>query len=145
MIIGALSQRLNTFLAGSRELRQLTQTARDLAALQRQYQQVAPAALLRASRVQWFESQVLILAADNAAVAAKLRQLAPQLALQLRQMGVEVTGIQVRVQVGMPPQRRPAGPRTLSSSGRQQLGQLAGTLADDSPLKRALQRLARKG
>lgn len=136
-----MSQRLNSYFTGSQELRQISRTAQELAALQRHYQRIAPPSLMRASRVHWFEQQTLTLAADNAAIAAKLRQLAPQLALQLRQIGVEVTGIQVKVQVGQPPGVRTPGSRTLSTAGRKQMSELAGNLPD-SPLRNALQRLA---
>ncbi|MBI1175610.1 MAG: DUF721 domain-containing protein [Sideroxydans sp.] len=139
--IDAVSQRLNSYFTGSQELRQFSRTARELAALQRHYRRLAPPSLARASRVHWFEQQTLVLAADNAAIAAKLRQLAPQLVLQLRQGGVEVTGIQVKVQVGQSPDNRPAGGRKLSPAGRQQMAELAASLPD-SPLKNALQRLA---
>jgi hypothetical protein len=136
-----MSQRLNSYFANSRELRQLAHTARELAALQQHYRRIVPPPLLGASRVQQFERQTLTLAADNAAVAAKLRQLAPQLALQLCQMGVEVTGIQVRVQVGAPPDSPAAVHRTLGAAGRQQMARLADKLPE-SPLKNAVQRLA---
>lgn len=125
-------------------MRQLAHTARELDALQRHYQQIAPPSLLRASRVYWLDQQILTLAANNTAVAAKLRQLAPQLALQLRQRGAEVTGIKVTVQVTMPPAKPDTKGHTLSTAGRRQVGDLAQNLPD-SPLKNALQRLARLG
>lgn len=123
-------------------MRELARTAGEMNALQRHYQHIAPPSLVRSSHVQWLDRQLLTLAADNAAVAAKLRQLAPQLAEQLRQRGVEVTGIKVVVQVGRQQTVRSPSKRTLSSTGRQQMSELAGNLPD-SPLKQALQRFAR--
>lgn len=138
-----MSHRLHAYLTGSLELRQLTDAARQLAVLQRHYLRIAPPSLARASRVDWLTQQTLVLAADNAAVAAKLRQLAPQLTLQLRQMGVEVTGIQVKVQVSAPRHTPVSAGRTLSTAGQQQMNSLAESLPD-SPLKNALLRLARR-
>lgn len=138
-----MSQRLNSYFRASPELRQLSGKAGQLLALQRQYEQLAPASLMRYSRVLQLEQQTLTLAANNSAIAAKLRQLAPELARQFRDKGCEVTGIQVRVQVTLPDATRAASPATLSSAGRERLIELAAELPD-SPLKNALQRLARK-
>lgn len=138
-----MSQRLNSYFRASPELRQLSGKAGQLLALQRQYEQLAPPSLMRHSHVLQLEQKILILAANNSAVAAKLRQLVPELTRQLQDKGCEVTGIQVRVQVFQPDQEHTASPITLSSEGRARLTELAGELPD-SPLKSALQRLARK-
>ena len=89
------------------------------------------------------EDRILTLAANNSAVAAKLRQMAPELITQLQLHGCEVTGIQVRVQVALPTQPRTKVPAAISDSGKKQLKALAESLKD-SPLKAALQRLAGK-
>jgi hypothetical protein len=136
-----LPQRLNSFFASNQELRQLSGKVRQLRAFQLHYEQVAPASLLRASHVIQMEQNVLTLAANNSAVAAKLRQMTPELVRQLQLRGCEVTGIQVRVQVTSPPDARAAIPASVSAQGKQQLSELAATLSD-SPLKSALQRLA---
>jgi hypothetical protein len=137
-----LSQRLNSFFSSNQELRQISGKVRQLRAFQSHYEQVAPPSLLRSSHVAQIEDKVLILAANNSAVAAKLRQLAPELIRQLELQGCEVTGIQVRVQVTLPPTTHIAHPSSLSEQGKQQLSNLAATLSD-SPLKSALERLAR--
>ena len=136
-----MSQRLNRYFTSSRELRQLAHSVRELSALQQHYRRTVPLSLLRASHVQQLDRQTLTLAADNAAIAAKLRQLAPQLVQKLRQMGVEVTGIRVRVQVGTPAQRPAPKRRTLGAAGRQQMASLADSLPD-SPLKSAIKRFS---
>ena len=138
-----MSQRLNSYFGASPELRQLSGKAGQLLALQRQYEQIAPASLIRYSSVLQLERQILTLAANNGAVAAKLRQLAPELTQQLQNRGCEVTGIQVRVQVTLPAAERTLTPPALSATGRQRLIELAVELPD-SPLKSALQRLAQK-
>ena len=138
-----MSQRLNSYLDASLELRQLSRKVEQLAALQRHYEQIAPPSLARNSRVMQLDQQILMLAADNGAVAAKLRQIAPRLAQLLQESGYQVTVIQVKVQVAWPPNRLSAPLPPLSSTGQKQLLASAEKLPD-SLLKKTLQRLARK-
>jgi len=134
---------LNTYFGASPELRQLSGRAGKLMALQKLYEQIAPASLLPYSRVHKLERQVLTLAANNSAIAAKLRQIAPTLTKMFLDGGCEVTGIQVRVQVTFSPPAESIVRPVLSRAGRNRLVELAAGLPD-SPLKNALQRLARK-
>ncbi len=138
-----MTQRLNSYFSSSPELRHISGKVGQLRAYQTHYAQVAPPSLLRSSQVLLVEQGILTLAANNSAVAAKLRQMTPELVEQLQLHGCEVTGIQVRVQVTLPPNIHPATPTTLSVRGKKQLIDLAATLSD-SPLKSALQRLADK-
>jgi len=138
-----LTQRLNSFIASSQELRQISGKVQELRSFQLQYEKIAPPSLLRASSVLHIEHNVLTLAANNGAVATKLRQMTPELVRQLQLHGCEVTGIQVRVQVTLPPVSQATSPSFLSSEGKKHLTDLATSLAD-SPLKSALQRLAEK-
>jgi hypothetical protein len=137
-----LSQRLNSFFSSNQELRQISGKVRQLRAFQAHYEHIAPPSLLRSSHVAQIDDKVLILAANNSAVAAKLRQLIPELISQLALHGCEVTGIQVRVQVTQSPTTHIAQPSVLSEQGKQQLSNLAASLSD-SPLKSALERLAK--
>lgn len=134
--------RLDSYF-GSPELRQLSVKAGRLRLLQQLYERVAPPSLGRHSRVLQLQQGILVLAADNSAVAAKLRQLVPELARQFRDKAPEVTGIQVRVQVVVPAAKPPRRGAVLSLEGRRRLAELSAALAD-SPLKSALQRLLRK-
>jgi hypothetical protein len=138
-----VSQRLNSFFGSSPELRQLSSKAAQLLVLQRHYEQLAPASLIRYSRVLQIERQILTLAANNGAIAAKLRQIVPELTRLFQNKGCEITGIQVRVQVTFPAAERTHPPPMLSAAGRKRLIELAGELPD-SPLKSALQRFAQK-
>lgn len=138
-----MSQRLNSYFDASQELRQLSHKVEQLLALQRHYEQVVPSSLACASHVMQLDQQTLTLAADNGAVAAKLRQLAPRLAHLLQESGHEVTVIQVKVQVTLPPSTPSTSPAALSSTGQKQLIASAEKLPD-SLLKSALQRLAKK-
>lgn len=138
-----MSQRLNAYFSITQELRQLSGRAQVLTALDRRYRDAVPPALAKASRVVGFEHQILTLGTENGAIAAKLRQMVPQLLQQLQANGAEVTGIRVKVQVAtlLAPRRRPR--RSISTAGRQQVVQLAENLPD-SPLKSALERLVKK-
>ena len=137
-----MSKRLNSYFGASQELRQLSLKAEQLLALQRHYERIALPALEHASRVLQFEQQTLTLAANNSATAAKLRQLAPELVQLFQNLHWKVTRIQVRVQVTLPPAIHPPTAVSLSATGRERLMELAVELPD-SPLKTALQRLAK--
>jgi hypothetical protein len=137
-----VSNRLNSYFNASQELRQLSRKVDELLALQRHYEQLAPFSLVRASHVMQIDQQTLVIAADNGTVAAKLRQLIPQFTQLLQNRGYEITGIQIRVQVAVPVTTRSSRQTSLTSLGRQQLVDLTVKL-QDSPLKTALQRLAK--
>lgn len=92
-------QKIGDVIATSSTLQALTRKARRLKDLQRLLFEASPPLLARASRVADLKSGTLIVVSDNAAVAAKLRQLAPRLLQHLVKQGTEVTGIRVEVQV----------------------------------------------
>jgi hypothetical protein len=135
--------RLNAFLTSSSELRLLTYKARQLMTLQQQLEQIIPPSLRRGCRVMQLDQQTLTLSADNGAIAAKLRQMTAELAAKLRGIGVDVTVIQILVQVSTSPHIAPPEVRCISPSGKNQLTEFAEKL-DDSPLKDALKRLAKR-
>ena len=85
----------------------------------------------------------LTVAAANTTVAAKLRQLAPELVVLLQNRGCEVSGIRVKVQVGYVPAQPRQQPRELSRTARSALNDFSDSL-NESPLKQALQRISRK-
>lgn len=134
---------LKSLLTDNSELRRLTEGARQIQTLQLHYQHIAPLYILNASRILQLNHQTLIIVADNGAVAAKLRQLAPEFIGLFRESGCEVTGIQVRVQVRYTSAKPTPAKRILSTNTQRQLTDLAEKLAD-SPLKLALSRLARR-
>lgn len=112
-----------------------------LQALQQHYEQIVPSSLKPSSRVQYIEGKILTLAADNGAVAAKLRQLVPELTRKFNDKGCEITGIQVRVQVYSAPAKPAPVPARLSAADSKRLLDSVREMPD-SPLKSALQRLA---
>ena len=92
-------QKIGDVIATSGDLQALTRKARRLGDLQLLLVEAAPPLLAAASRVVDLKSGTLVVVSDNAAVAAKLRQLAPRLLLHIREQANEVTGIRVEVQV----------------------------------------------
>ncbi len=108
--------------------------------MQRIYRKTTTPALAGASRVIGFERGILTVGADNSAIAAKLRQLAPHILHQLNRGDTQVTGILVKVQVGQPAPTTSHAARTLGETARGQLADLAASLGE-SPLKCALLRL----
>jgi hypothetical protein len=112
-------------------------------AMQQLLEQVIPPSLRRGCHVMQFDQNKLTLAAENGAIASKLRQMTTELVSKLHDIGHEVTLIQVVVQVSTPPYIPPSEKRVVSVSGKNQLTKLANELAD-SPLKDALNRLAKR-
>jgi len=99
---------IRNLLGASSELAALREKTQRLLALQRAYIDCTPvelAEITKASRVGYLKAGTLYLLADNAAVAAKLRQLLPRLLPIFRKLEAEVTGIRVDVQPKSPPIR----------------------------------------
>lgn len=135
------ARRIGSFLSGLPE--PLARRARQAAILQQAYSEIAPPALLPMSRVGALSAGRLTLFADSGPVAAKLKQVSPNLLLKLQERGLEVNLIEVRVQV-----RERSGAlllddkkrRRISDQALDQLETLAHGLAP-SPLKQALESL----
>ena len=138
-----MPSRLNAYLASNQELRQLSSKAKQITALQRHYESIAPLNLTRSSQVLRLHQQTMVIAANNGAVAAKLRQMSAELISLFQARGCEVTLIQIKVQVTIPPRITAPEPRKLGKSARDALNRLDDNLAD-SPLKTALRRLVRR-
>ncbi len=136
-----MPQRLSLYFAANHEMRAMARKAQQLTALQEQYQQLVPRTLAHASQVIGLEHHILTIGATNSAAAAKLRQLAPQLASLLQRSGLEVTGILVKVQVAPPLAARTLRRHCVGAEGRRHIADLAAALPD-SPLKSAILRLA---
>jgi hypothetical protein len=140
-------QKIGDVIASSSNLKALARHARRLSDLQQLLLEATPFALAAASRVTDLRAGTLVVLADNAAVAAKLRQLAPRLLKHVQKQQVEVTGIRVDVQVKTHKikaedevTKHPLPPEAI-----QDFGGLAEALPP-SPLKTALVRLlARRG
>lgn len=138
-------QKLETLVSTSDELKGFSARTRRLQELQTIYFRFAPRRLAEASRVRSFRGGTLFVSAVNAAVAAKLRQLAPTLLASIRETEAEVTALRIDVQVGgagyerQPRSRKiPPGPRAL-----EQLEALSEQVSEGD-LKCALTRLVRR-
>lgn len=138
-----MPSRLNTFFDSRLELRRLSEKAQQLHRLQQYFENIPPPSLRPLCHVIGLERGTLTLAAENGAVAAKLRQLANDLTSRLQEGGWQVTGIRVRVQVVVSRGKPVYRPRILSSSASRHLANLADTLSD-SPLKRALEKFSKR-
>lgn len=137
-------QRLKNLLGEHQELRPLLRKAQALSALYRHFISVAPPSLAQSCQILGLEFGTLSVSAANAAIAAKLRQLAPELVVLLQDRGCEVSGIRVKVQVSFDSGRSPPPSRKLNKSARDALTGLSQTL-DHSPLQQALEKLAKSG
>jgi hypothetical protein len=138
-------QKLETLVRTSDELKGLAARTRRLQELQTIYFRSAPRRLAEASRVRDFRGGTLFVSAVNAAVAAKLRQLAPTLLASIRETEAEVTALRIDVQVaGAGYERQPRsrkiapGPRAL-----EQIEALSERVSEGN-LKGALTRLVRR-
>lgn len=136
-----MAQQLKTLLNSHHELRMLLNRAQVLTDLQTHFSAIAPPHLAQSVQVLSLKLGRLSIAAANAANAAKLRQLAPELVTHLQNRGCEVSGISVKVQVSYDRRQPAPDKRQLSKTARNELLQLSCSL-DESPLKQAIDRLA---
>lgn len=117
--------------------------AQSLSALHHYFISVAPPNLALSSQVLSLNSGILTVSVANSAVAAKLRQIVPELIVMLQNRGCEVSGIRVKVQVSFDRSPPITTPRRLGKAAQRALNELIQTL-DDSPLKKALKKMAEK-
>jgi len=102
------ARRLQALIGNTPGLLPLGQAMQRIAALQRLYAACAPTELVATTWVVADRNGTLVVAADNSAVAAKLRQSLPRLLKNLQKQSAQVNGIQVQVQVKSTPPRPPA-------------------------------------
>jgi len=134
---------LNDCLNADETMARLAAHAGRLLKLQRIIETTIPTALAQSCRVANYKLGVVIIHADNGAVATKLRQIAPSLGDELRSSGSEITEIRIKVQ----PRDALQSPTPsisvaeLSVQTKQGLTSLSAELPEGSPLKDALLRL----
>jgi hypothetical protein len=139
---------LHTFaklLGATEELKALQARVRRLRELQTLFLRSAPRELASWSRVKSCRAGTLFLCADNAAIAAKLKQLAPRLLASIRETEAEITKIHIEVQVGGRPGEQVYESRktALTPESARKFDELASRV-ENSGLKTALARLARR-
>jgi hypothetical protein len=137
---------VDNYLRSSKELVRLGKKADKLIALQRVYETIAPPHLASCGQVVNLKSGKVVVLASNGAAAAKLRQIAPSLTDGFVSSGLEVTGVEVRVQVARHEAVavEEARTRMLGARTRKQLYDLSEQLPESSPLRTALERLLRR-
>jgi len=135
--------KIDFYFTAANPLRALAAEARQLTELQQALLKAAPPALAQSCRVSAVRGDILILLADNAAVASKLKQLTTRLLTSFRKQGFKATSIQIRVQVERPWASPAPEPRQkkLSAETLENLEKLAKEI-EDSPLKQALSTMA---
>lgn len=138
------TQRLSALLATGK-FSPLCDESRRMRKLQRVLLDSAPSPLARATRVTMVRAGTLYLSADNVAVAAKLRQIAPRLLTAFREWVPEVTGIRIQAQVSAGAQGLRNNPKktALSIETIENFEKLAAAMPE-SELKAALGALARR-
>jgi len=136
--------RVGPLLDSLPELQALNRELRQLAALQKALAEVVPGNLATSASVALVKAGELILVADNGAVAAKLRQMAPRILASLRQRGYDITGIRLQVQVRIRDNPLPQKQISMTAGASDAIDLLSKRLTP-SPLTAALKRLGRHG
>ena len=137
---------LNTIgklLGSADELKGLAARARRQRELQAAYVRCAPSELAAASRVKHLKSGTLVIVAQNAATAAKLRQQAPSLAALVRKLEPDVAALKVEVQISGYERRRPSSKHELGAEAVEQFDALAAGMPEGA-LKTAVSNLVRR-
>lgn len=109
---------------------------------QKAWEAIAPDNLANISKAVIIKENVLYIATQHNAVASKIKFLTPSLLTKLEKLDIEVTAIQVKVQVKSVEPIKPKTQKTLSKVAAKNLNQLADTLEDDSALAKVLAKLA---
>ena len=139
------SKPLGAFFQSNDALAHLQEHASRLLRLQRAYEDFAPAHLARSSWIANLKAGVVVIHAVNGAVAAKLSQLTPRFIDEFLNRGVDLTGIEVRLQVTrFRPTAPVPRPRPVAPAARQALARLESKRPADSPLRRILAGFRRK-
>jgi hypothetical protein len=120
--------------------------AKRLLTLQRSLESALPAALSRHCRIANYKLGLIVIHANNSAVATKARQHTATLVREFSNTGIEVTEIKVRVQPreSDAPNRPSSGGNTLSENSKSALTSLADRLPEGSSLKASLIRMVRR-
>ena len=137
------AHKIGFYLSSSDDLRSLTREAQRIAGLNQVLLRTAPPSLTQGCCVKQLRDGTLTLSAENAAIAAKLKQIAARLLASYQKLGGEVTSIRVEVQVrdAATARVKTRDPRHLSVETIENLRRLAAEI-EASPLRDALIRLA---
>lgn len=148
------AQKVMTYLhslSTTPEYQEIFSQAAQLTRMQEVFSSIAPINLARLSTLGHFSSGKLVIFVKNAAIASKLKQISPTLKTKFRELGWEVTAIQITVQAyyyaenGSILTNKHFSKKNpgLSQVGMNNLKQLATTLPD-SELKQSIEKLISK-
>jgi len=137
------SQNLGAFLTQVNGIASLIPQAKRVLELRKILAAVLPESLSRSCSIASVKHGKIVIFAANSAVAAKLKLMRPVLSEQLTQRGVEVTGIEVEVQLPGPIPKVIEKSAKISQGAAQSLTRLS-TQLPDSELKNVLTKLARR-
>jgi hypothetical protein len=137
------SKNIRSYLDSTAGIAALLPQAERLIALRQAYSKLVPQPLLRSSSIVNYKQGIVVIFAENSAIAAKLKLLSPRLVNDFCTQGWQVTGIRLEVQ----PRENPAPGRAkqakLSPAGAESLGSLAKRLPD-SKLKQLVKEMAER-
>ena len=135
---------IGKLIARADELKALSVRARRARELHALYLRCAPPELGASSRVKALRNGTLVVAATNAATAAKLKQLAPTVIAAIRKSEPEVIALKVEMDVTGRYERRVApAKKPLGDKALEQFDALAKSMPE-SGLKAAVTRLVRR-
>ncbi|MEO8157227.1 MAG: DciA family protein [Betaproteobacteria bacterium] len=137
-------KRVGLLLDSLPELQALRGELRQLADLQSTLADALPENLAACTNVALVKAGELVLVSENAAVAAKLRQMAPRILIVLQDRGFKINGIRLKVQVSVRDNPLPQKQISLGSEARSAIDSLSERLSP-SPLQEALKRLGNHG
>lgn len=109
---------------------------------QKTWESIAPDNLANISKAVTIKNNQLYLVTQHNAVASKIKFLIPSLLKKLEKLDIELTGIQVKVQVKSIEPTKPKQQKILSKNAAINLNELVDSLEDDSPLAKVLAKLA---
>lgn len=137
-------KRVGLLLDSLPELQALRSELRQLADLQNTLADALPENLAACTNVALVKAGELVLVSENAAVAAKLRQMAPRILIVLHERGFKIKGIRLKVQVSIRDNPLPQKRISLGSGAQTAIDSLSKRLGP-SPLQEALIRLGSHG
>ena len=136
-----MSQPIKSLLSNNQELRAILNKAQTLTDLHRHFIAVAPINFASSTQILGLNFGTLSVAVANGTLAAKLRQIAPDLVIQLQNKGCEISVIRVKVQVSFDKPQPHKMPNKLGRTAQTKLNALSLKL-EDSPLKSAIEKLS---
>lgn len=140
-----MTRSIQRFLGSGDLLSRLQDHAARLRRLQTVLERALGPHLATSCRVANLKDDILVVAAQGGAVAVRLKQMLPTLEAHFLQAGYPLKGIKVKVATPQQAEwRRPPPERHISSAARDNITQFAASLPADSPLREALERLARR-